>query len=359
MSFYLLKNNNKKPDGYAEKKRVFFLVLVMLAVALTIGGSAITILYRAALKEEHSRLTETVQSQARLLEAVARFDQKYSHDFPQGAEAATMSQVHDAHDNYQGFGETGEFVIAKKKDDQIIFLLRHHHDQMEIPKPIAFSSNWAEPMRRALSNRSGTIIGLDYDGVEVLAAYEPVATLNLGIVAKIDLEEIRSPFVTAAGWVGVVAFIVITIGSFIFLYVSEPLIRRILEQSKIVKEERELLRVLIDTIPDLIFFKNRAGVFLGCNKAFEKRVGQPREKIIGHTVEDLFPPKESDDYKSSDSFIIANDKQIKLEEVVKLSDGTTLVYDTVKTPFTSPDGKSLGLISIARDITDRKETEKP
>ncbi|MBF0384073.1 MAG: PAS domain S-box protein, partial [Magnetococcales bacterium] len=60
----------------------------------------------------------------------------------------------------------------------------------------------------------------------------------------------------------------------------------------------------------------------------------------------------------SDRFITENYRHITLEESVKLPDGSILFYDTIKTPFNSPDGKSLGIIGIARDITDRKEKEQ-
>ena len=106
-----------------EKKRIFSLIFIMAVSSLIVAGVAITTLYRTAFKEEQARLVETAQSQARLIEAVARFDEKYSKGFPEGPEAATLSQIIDAHEHYAGFGKTGEFTLSKKEEDNIIFLL--------------------------------------------------------------------------------------------------------------------------------------------------------------------------------------------------------------------------------------------
>ncbi len=69
-----------------EKKRVISLIFIMAASSLGVAGVAITTLYHTAFKEEQARLVETAQSQARLIEAVARFDQKYSKINPEGPE---------------------------------------------------------------------------------------------------------------------------------------------------------------------------------------------------------------------------------------------------------------------------------
>jgi hypothetical protein len=89
------------------------LILIMSAVAAGIGVAAIVILYHAAVNVERSRLVETAQSQARLMEAIARFDEVYSLDYPEGSKAATIAQIQDAHERYLGFGETGEFTLAR------------------------------------------------------------------------------------------------------------------------------------------------------------------------------------------------------------------------------------------------------
>lgn len=135
-----------------EKKRQFYLILIMTSISLFVGGISIWILYQTALKEEKVRLAETVKSQARLIEAMARFDAAYSkYDHPEGAAAATISQIIDAHNHYEGFGTTGEFTLAKRDGDKIIFLLRHRHGKLNKPEPATFQSELAEPMQMALS----------------------------------------------------------------------------------------------------------------------------------------------------------------------------------------------------------------
>jgi len=151
----------------------------MSLLVATTSIVSIDILYRTAIKEETTRLSETAKSQARLIEAVARFDNKYSADYPSGAKQATLSQIKEAHSEYEGFGITGEFTLAEKKDDQIVFLLSHRHYDLDNPKPVQWDSNIAEPMRAALSGKSGVIIGLDYRGVTLGTSYNPLVKRKL------------------------------------------------------------------------------------------------------------------------------------------------------------------------------------
>jgi two-component system sensor kinase FixL len=201
-------------------KHITLLVVIMTVVTLSVGVAALVVLYETAFEQQRQRLVETAKSRARLMEAVARFDQTYNRNYPRGARAATITQIRDAHENFVGFGNTGEFTLAKRNGDDIVFLLRHRHSKLDTPAPVPFRSNLAEPMRRALSGRSGTVVGLDYRGVTVLAAYEPVAVMDLGIVAKIDLAELRAPFLRAFGIVLTLAIALIAGGTILFYRVS-------------------------------------------------------------------------------------------------------------------------------------------
>jgi two-component system sensor kinase FixL len=207
--------------------RLILLTLIMAGVAFVAVAISVWVLYQAALQQERARLAEIAQSQARLIEAVARFDAINSQsDHPQGAAAATLSQVIDAHESYGGFGETGEFTLARRDRDNIVFLLSHRHYDFDAPLPIPWASDIAEPMRLALEGKSGALIGRDYRGVMVLAAHEPVAVLDLGFVAKIDMTEIRVPFVRAGIISGIGAVVVILIGTVLFRRVSTPILER-------------------------------------------------------------------------------------------------------------------------------------
>ncbi|MCA9468459.1 MAG: hypothetical protein KC643_23875, partial [Nitrospira sp.] len=168
-----------------------------------------------------ARLTEITQSQARLMEAVARFDSQFSaQDHPEGARGATLSQIVEAHKYNRGFGQTGEITLGRREGDQIAWILPHRHLDLDHPQPIPFTGHLAEPMRLALSGKSGTIVGLDYRGVTVLAAYEPVQTLNLGLVSKIDLQEIRQPYIQAAVITVLVGLGVITLSGVLLFRIS-------------------------------------------------------------------------------------------------------------------------------------------
>jgi len=214
------------------KDRRSFLILfaIMTAVTVTIGGAAICILYRTALVEQEHRLIDAVRTEARIIEAVASYQLDHEAD-PANAEAATLAQIRDAQERlHKGvLHNTGEFILARRRGDDIAFVWRRHGEDIDKPESIPFQSTLAEPMRRALSGHSGSMIGPDYRGTTVLAAYEPVAVFDLGVVAKINLAEVSAPFVRAGLIVIGVGVLLIGIGTKVFFSITDPIVRHLRE----------------------------------------------------------------------------------------------------------------------------------
>ena len=138
-----------------DRQRLLVLLVVMATVGLTAMGLSLWLLYRAAFDEERASLVEIAQSQARLIEAVARFDSIHSqHANPRGAAGATLVQIIDAHAHYQGFGETGEFTLARREGGDIVFLWSFRHENPGVQRRLPVPGELAEPMRRALEGKN-------------------------------------------------------------------------------------------------------------------------------------------------------------------------------------------------------------
>ncbi len=118
-------------------------------------------------------------------------------------------------------------------------------------------------------------------------------------------------------------------------------------------QERNLLRALIDSIPDLIFFKDRASVYLGCNKAFEAFAGRSEKNLVGCTDLDMFANEVGESFREMDRHMMNQRTARRNEEWVDYPDGRRVLLETLKTPFYDRDGNILGLIGISRDITER------
>jgi len=275
----------------------YLLVAILAAIVLSVTFITTFSLYRTALEGQRARLVETAQSQARLMEAIARFDRIHAvHDPDRPPFESTLSQIRDAHENFKGFGETGEFTLARREGNQIVFLLSHRFADLNKLHPVAFDSKKAEPMRRALRGESGSMIGLDYHGDIVLAAYEPVAQLNLGVVAKIDMAEVRAPFIRTGSLAIFIASILIFIGAWLFRRITHPMLKR-LETS----EER--LKIATDGTHE--------GFWLWDIKTEHSWFAPNFKSLLGYAKDEAFP----EEFSTWESRIHPEDKERVLESL--------------------------------------------
>ena len=125
-----------------------------------------------------------------------------------------------------------------------------------------------------------------------------------------------------------------------------------------LNQEQQLLRSLMNAIPDLIFFKDCYGRYQLCNDAFLRFVGKQREEIIGKNDYELFSPEIAAIFRQKDQQMFDKGTSQRNEEWVPFAQGQWRCLETVKTPVLNERGEIRGLIGISRDVTDRHREEE-
>ena len=128
------------------------------------------------------------------------------------------------------------------------------------------------------------------------------------------------------------------------------------EAAVAMKRQMAFMETLIETIPIPIFYKERSGMYLGCNSAFEKFLGQPRERFIGKPVEEVAPKGFADKYRQMDEELFLNPGAQVYEFTVSGADGLRNVIFH-KATFSGSGEATEGLIGAILDITERKRAE--
>ncbi len=132
----------------------------------------------------------------------------------------------------------------------------------------------------------------------------------------------------------------------------------IVSQNKLVLE-RGQLKTLVSTIPDLVWLKDANGVYLSCNPMFEKLYGHPEAEIVGKTDYDFVSSELADFFRHNDlAAIEAKVSRINEEELSFAVGGYSGLFETIKTPMYDENDNLIGVLGIARGISERKRAEE-
>lgn len=116
-------------------------------------------------------------------------------------------------------------------------------------------------------------------------------------------------------------------------------------------QKTALFNQLVDAIPDLTFFKDLNGIYLGCNQAFSHYVNKPISSIIGATDKDLFDLQTAEQYTANDQVMIRSGQSRYNTEWLTYADGTRILVDTLKSPIFDRHGEIIGVLGLSRDVT--------
>ena len=186
------------------------------------------------------------------------------------------------------------------------------------------------------------IDGLDFQG-----------TLAVGLRLKPQTKKVFVQFKKTFWIVGlmIVGF------SLVIIIMSANFRKRKLAEGALVREHN-LLRSLIDNIPDNIYVKDTASRFVACNIAAMRYVGQDTlEEVYGKTDFDFLPQELASEYFDSEQEIFRTGQALINQEETNVEPctGKQHYFVTTKIPFFDQQGKLLGLVGVSRNITEFKQ----
>ena len=239
------------------------------------------------------------------------------------------------------------------------YLVNTHNQKifMDLPDSVALASK--EHSQRVMINGRNYVVHVHSEFKDDLGA-DFGGMLLLQDVTEIQQKKkqfvVRFLVFSLALFAGILSVLFLTFGRMIGAMSQEVQERKRAESAAGVA--RGLLESLMDSIPDLIYYKDQEGLYLGCNRAFMEYHQLSREAIIGRSDFDLFPEEVAQSYRSKDQLAAETGHFRSGLQWVTAADGVRLAMDTIKIPYCSPEGDVIGVIGVSRDVTAMKEAQE-
>jgi PAS domain S-box-containing protein len=321
------------------------LLMVLLVAAMSIFSTRY--LYHTAVNEQRVRLDEMVQSQASLVIELGglalNLELEGGHKI---SKEVVLGHLSRAHKQFQNYSLSGEFTVARQLGDKINFLIIN--GTMLTPDDplylVPIDSSVAEPMKEALLGNSGTLIGKDYRGVEVLAAYRPLhlQDMVLALVAKVDLSTIQTPFFKANIVVFSIGLGLTAVCILLFYKVSEPIIQDIQRNEK-------KYRALVEGVSNYILRVDEDGIITFANSFAINMLKGIEQSLIG---ESFYSIVLNEDEPSDHEDLVDIYKKAQAKEVaVAFKDGTQGWIAWTISLVEGEEGQPSELLCVGNDVT--------
>lgn len=133
-------------------------------------------------------------------------------------------------------------------------------------------------------------------------------------------------------------------------------ITALVRSEKRAQEIRFREKAVLNNIPDMVWVKDKDSRFITVNEAYEKACGHRVEELVGRTDFDIWPKFFlAERYRKDDFDVIKTGERKTIEETIIGPDGRERWIEAVKSPVYGKKHDLIGLVGIARDITDRKK----
>ena len=251
----------------------------------------------------------------------------------------------------QSAGKSTDVLLCGRDDTTAIcFPSRFYPANTRIPMFVDGQPNL--PIARALLGENGALVVKDLRG-DVLAGYAPVADLGLGLVLKVDTEELYAPLRERLHRLVVLLVALVAAGIWALRLQVHPLAMRI------VAEQRRM-QVILETSHEAFVAMDQQGLITDWNAEAERTFGWSRQEAIGKSVAELIIPQSIRDahHHGLASFLETGHGPVlnqRAELVALHRSGKEFAVEITISPIKSEDGYVF--TAFMHDISDRKQNE--
>jgi PAS domain S-box-containing protein len=206
-------------------------------------------------------------------------------------------------------------------------------------------------MHRAVRRGDAATLALIEKGFDQISPTEKKALENKWFGAPLGGGRWLRAFIAGAA--------VLAIAAILALLWGLALRRAVRDKTAEIDSQARRLRTLIDTLPDLVWFKGLDGRFLACNVRFERFIGAPENELLGHPASAFLPAAVAAEFAAADQRAIEVRAPVPHQFTLTYAhDGHKELVESLHTPVFGSHGELAGVLSIGRDVTQRRDDER-
>ena len=269
--------------------------------------------------------------------------------------------------------DSGETVLWRRDGDRVLALseIRTGGAGDTVTDAAARAARFSRPMgvvgtlidraRRGELPADESAVGRDAEGRPVKIMVRLITNTDWWLMSKLDQREIDAPAWAVAGWVAVLAgLLLLAMAAWARLLAQQAALRQVqantAEQQQTLKS-LQLLQTVADTAGDIVFAKDLQGRYLLFSQAACDELGLPLDQVLGRDDTQIFPPIVAARLRNNDKLVLQAGQNQVFEETVPTPGGTHINLST-KGPLRDASGQVVGVFGSARDITPQRQAER-
>ncbi|MBA4110760.1 MAG: histidine kinase [Leptothrix sp. (in: Bacteria)] len=193
-------------------------------------------------------------------------------------------------------------------------------------------------------------------GATLQLVEQGMAAITPDELAKLHQKWMGEPMDLApyAQQLGIGVLVLLGLGILLLTWITS--LRRVVRRRTAeVLLQKAHLQTLVNNIPDLVWLKSVGGAYMACNRGIERLYGATEAEIIGKTDHDFADKAQADMFREQDHLALTAGAPRANEEWLRFPGETEArLFETLKAPVFDAQGEPIGVLGVARDITERK-----